>query len=478
MIRRSAIAVLPVEDLNLVSKNVLSHKPDDRGSASKIGIASVVLSGILVRVLCFRLAAHGYDSYALREWTWALVQNPLRDFYALNLEVPPDHLPGDLWILYLIGKLTGWLVPSPNYYSESYIIVLKIVPTVVDVLMTVVLFAIARRIVVERLALLIALAYALNPASIVITGIWGQWDSLSLLLALAAIGSLLSGRLTASMVFLTIACLVKPQFGLLLPPMGAYWLRSIWPSGRRFSVRTMARIVRGQWRPLVVSIAAMLSTVLAVCLPFGVSISGRFTQWSIMDRVRFSLDRYNATTLGANNMWILPIGRGGPPGDDHAVIGWLTFQALGTLLLLACVGIAVWMVLNMPRPEEALVWSSTFVMMSAFLFSTRMHERYLFPVVVFSLLLCAFRMRYVLLAAGVSFAVFANVYLSLTWGWGDGNTDLPPISALDRDFVPQTLAVITIGLFLWLVVSGASAVREARTPSGSLRGYTAFARSP
>jgi len=79
-----------------------------------------------------------------------------------------------------------------------------------------------------------------------------------------------------------------------------------------------------------------------------------------------------------------------------------------------------------------------------------MHERYLFPVVVLSLALFCFGPRYLPVAAGSGLAVFANVFLSLTWGWDDGTNDLPPIPALDRDIVPRALAVMTLLLFAFM----------------------------
>jgi hypothetical protein len=98
-------------------------------------------------------------------------------------------------------------------------------------------------------------------------------------------------------------------------------------------------------------------------------------------------------------------------------------------------------------------------MMASFLFSTRMHERYMFPVVGLSLVLCVFCARYWSLALVATLAVFANVYLSLTWGWGNGQTDLPPIPMLDRDLVPRVLSLATMVMLAVLATYGCRTVR-------------------
>lgn len=415
---------------------------------------AICIAGVVARLSVFGAGVHGYDSYALREWTWALVQHPISSFYGLDLEVAPDHLPGDLWILYALGRLTWWVSPGFNFYDVSYLHVLKAVPLIADMGIVVLLFLMARPRLGERGALLVAAAYALNPASIVITGVWGQWDPLSLLVALAAVQALLSRRITLAMVLLTLACLIKPQFGFLVPIFALAWLRSVWPADASDHIAGMQQAMSRYWRTIVRTIGAMLGTVMLVCVPFGVSVTGAFTGWSIVQRLAFALDRYQATTLGANNLWMLPIGRGNPPWDGEVIAFGLTYQEVGTLLVVVCLVAACVLVVRIPDPAEGIIWSATFMMLAAFLFSTRMHERYMFPVVGLSLALCITGSRYWPVALGASIAVFTNVYLSLTWGWGNGHTDLAPLPMLDRDIVPRLLSLGTLVLFAILVSYG------------------------
>jgi poly(A) polymerase len=49
------------------------------------------------------LGPFGYDPDALSEWTRHLVSAPLARFYTADLNVPPDHFPGDLSLLRLLG---------------------------------------------------------------------------------------------------------------------------------------------------------------------------------------------------------------------------------------------------------------------------------------------------------------------------------------------------------------------------------------
>ena len=70
----------------------------------------------------------------MAEWTWALVTHGRRAFYAVPLEVAPDHLPGDLWILSLLGVPIHAIANSYNFYDQSFSIVLKVIAIINEIL--------------------------------------------------------------------------------------------------------------------------------------------------------------------------------------------------------------------------------------------------------------------------------------------------------------------------------------------------------
>ena len=61
--------------------------------------------GLAVRLALLPVGAYGYDLTLMQSWAERLVTRPLVRFYASPEVV--DHLPGDLWLLWLLGR--GWI---------------------------------------------------------------------------------------------------------------------------------------------------------------------------------------------------------------------------------------------------------------------------------------------------------------------------------------------------------------------------------
>ena len=394
-------------------------------------IVSLVL---LARLPFFGMAAHRYDAYGMAEWTWALAERGPTRFYDLALEVAPDHLPGDLWILWLMGAPLHALDPGFDFYAHPYTLMLKTVALLADLAIALGLLAIGCKLGKPTLGTGLAVAFALNPAAIIISAVWGQWDALSVAAIVVALYALLGGRWTLAAVCAVFACLVKPQLGIILPGMLIYLSRTSlvgfvwrdWP-----------------WRKLLAAAAAGVATFYALCLPFGVSLFGLFTAWSIGDRLAFAADRYQSTTLGAFNLWLLPIGREVAPLDSDYLVGSLTYREVSICLLVLACGIAWWGAGRLPDPRAALLWSSVVTTLGVFLFATRVHERYLFPAMALSFLLVLVQRRAWWIPAALSLTLFLSVWSSLAWEWVPGGTTF----GVSRDLIVRVLALVNLLAF-------------------------------
>jgi hypothetical protein len=130
---------------------------------------------------------------------------------------------------------------------------------------------------------------------------------------------------------------------------------------------------------------------------------------------------YPNTTLGAANVWMLPLDSLERARDD--VGGWLgvTPQRWGVLLLAAALVYIVVTVMTRLRRTGGLVaacWASAAVALASFMLPTRVHERYVLPVLGLLLLLAAVRVADRLLAIAfwvVSGCLTVNMGLVI-WG--------------------------------------------------------------
>ena len=180
------------------------------------------------------------------------------------------------------------------------------VPAVSDVAVALLVFALARRYHSDESAVRAAAWYYLNPAVLFVTAVWGQWDALSLGVLLAGV-YLISRRdwtwVVSSPLFVW-AVLIKPQLavpGLIFLSLLLLWLYD----GRPVSREQIGRMALAG----VGSVVLGLVTAVTVLKPFGVDLLWKSDGTStLIERLQEALELYPQTTLGAANVWMIPIG--------------------------------------------------------------------------------------------------------------------------------------------------------------------------
>ena len=388
----------------------LEHQ--QRSPTSLASLGWVLSSGFVLRVLLAPLfGGFGYDMDVLRNWARTLADRPLRLFY--ETAMAPDHLPGDLWILKLLVSLFHGF-GGENLDGTPFLIALKVVPAIGDMLVGLAIFIIVSWYRADSLALRATVFYIFNPATVFLTSVWGQWDSVSLALVLFAFVLMLrQDRLwIAAAPLLAWAVVIKPPLaaiGLLL---------CVFPISRL--LRTGGPVSH-RLRTIAVQFASSallgLGTVLAIILPFHVGLPGMDAQWSLADRMSVALDLYPHTTLGAFNIWMIPIGSLERVSDlDNR---WLSISAHRWAMLLFLLSIAFIAIQIAQRArnqpvQEVVGWGALAVSLAIFMAPTRVHERYLFPAIAFVILYAALRgfpRQLVVLASALSLTFFLNLVM-------------------------------------------------------------------
>lgn len=376
----------------------------------------VLLSvGFLLRVLLAPwFAGFGYDMDVVRNWVWHLVNEPLDQFYALA--DAPDHLPGDLWFFLALGHAFTWL-GGENIYGDVFLPLIKLIPTLADLAVGLLLFAIVRDVGSDLAGRRAALWYLLNPATIFLTAVWGQWDSLSFALFLLGVLLLLRTHRwwLAPMPFFAWAVLIKPPLLVLVACMLLVPLSAVWRAGAS-RISRFAQMLGN----LLAAGAVSVLTVTLLSLPFDVGLFGVLTRWSLVERAQIALNFYEYRVLSAFNLWMAPQGTLERYEDTVAGPLVISFYLWGLIMVtVALVGIAysVWKLWNRVSVVTLAVWAGTAAGMALFLFPTRVHERYLFPAMVLAILLVAlheFRPPWRGIALWMSGLYFVNLLLVYT----------------------------------------------------------------
>ena len=456
----------------------IGESDPDRAEPSRTGFGDAA-GGILVLLafgLAFRLiiaylipgSGFKVDLVSFQFWASNLAHDGLYGFY--DRDFFHDYTPGYLYVLWLVGGV-GNLIGGVGD-------LIKIPPILGDLALGYLVWSMVRELGgSERAARIGALIVILNPVSWFDSVVWGQVDSVGVVVLLLALRELWRDRPERAAILATLAALVKPQLGILIPLVAIVVIRrAVWPDGGygaedepevRSTTTAWERRVRGPIRILTTGLAGLLTAIVA-SLPFGLSLPGlvaqifktaagypylsvnAFNPWALVSHTAADGQEQS---IALTRTWVCDATiTPSPPGElrigdwlvwswpastttcaDGVMIGAFPAVLVGSVLFVVAAAIVVWLVAR--RPDRLTMLVGLAVLALAFFdLPTRVHERYLFPLVAIGAILAAvsirWRIAYVLSAA----ATFANMYVVLTTYYPDN----PQIS--DWLGIGQTLA--------------------------------------
>jgi hypothetical protein len=268
--------------------------------------------------------------------------------------VPVDVCPpGELYLLWFSGWIARILEPG----ADGFRVIVETPPLIADFLIGLTLYFAGWREGRAVRAMLVMLLFALNPALIFDTVVWGQSDSIVALPMLAAALLILAGRHRLGWSAAAIAILAKPQAAAIAIPLGLWTLLD-------------AGIAECGW-----SAAAFAGTFAVGILPYQIGHSGNF----IVNVYKEMGARFSDASVGAFNFMALVGGMGAPDADKTLGV---SYRALGLSLTAAVYVISLYLVWRARSSRSAML--ATFVaLFGFFMFAPRIHERYLYYPIVF-----------------------------------------------------------------------------------------------
>ncbi len=428
-----------------------------QGSAAW-ALPALLLVGLIVRLFFINNEGFKTDISTYDAWAIALARHGFGSFYSTIGFA--DYPPGYFYILAAIGHVWQVLFAAhdPGYAVLRDLV--KLPAILADLGVGALLYAIVRRFAGTAYALGAAALYLLNPATIYISALWGQVDSVAGGFALLAIYCLLrSGDshaaqtrwIVGAWVAFAYSLLIKPQAAVLLPLIVAFAF--VDPQRRR------ARLT-------ATGIGIVASLVLALLLsePFHRSNPVAAMAW-LFNLYQYGSSVYPYNSVNAFNLWAL---RGTLWMPDSQSIVLLPQYVWGILLVVAALALVVWRYLQ-DRTPQALLEGCAIATLAFFALATRMHERYLFNGLVFTIACIPFARRYLWGAVALSAVLFANLiyglqYLHVMTSGGAG------VNAQNLWGIWTTLfSLVAVGTFfvlgyLFLGTGDAAAARAAPVP--------------
>jgi len=314
-----------------------------RGRA--VVVILVLLASLVLRMLLFRIQGCYGDLDTFSSWYNSAAVNGLSAFYDKTGFC--DYPPFNIYLFWIFGNLSHAIGP------DSLPFLIKLPANLFDLATAYLIFRLLSQRFSFKVSLAVMALYAFNPATIFDLAVWGQMDSVYTFFMVASLYSALRSKYELSGGLFALAILTKPQSIVLLPVLAYLILRN------------------GGWKRALSSAAAFGAMVFLVILPFNWDSPIAF----LVDRYTAGLNLYPFNSAHAYNFWAL-LGFWEP--DTVPRLG-LTYQQWGILALVTFVAFVMWQLHRRYEPRSA-IFAVFLIMFGFFMLMTRMHERYLFPV--------------------------------------------------------------------------------------------------
>lgn len=325
------------------------------------------------------------DTACFAAWADRIFQTGPHGFY--SPDVFTDYPPGYMYLLYPAGALRSLL--RIEYYSAAHLILLKLPPILCDLVCGFLLYHESKSRFSDGRPVLFCAAYLFNPVIILNSSVWGQADSVYTLLLVIMCLTLVRKRALSACVSFCLGLLIKPQMLLFAPVLFAGVLQRIFTNG--FTGRKL-------FREIGCILAGSLPALLLV-LPFGLR--------NVLSQYISTVGSYPYAAVNACNFWGM-LGLNWV-SQDNTFLG-LPYRFFGWAAILAAVLATLFLSLRRKKSSEGLPLLAAFLMTTVYIFSVRMHERYLYPAVVLLLLACIYTptKRLLLCYSGFSLLHFYN----------------------------------------------------------------------
>lgn len=321
-------------------------------------LLTLIIFGI--RVGLFSLPSFQIDMNDWMAWSSKLVQIGPSNFYSQSYF--SDYFPGYLYILWLSGSIFKLLSIPIN--SQVFEIFIKGITTLFDAGTAYFIFKICSNYA-KKWRYIAPLLYLVNPASIFNSSVWGQIDGVFTFFLIFSSYLLLEKKdIFKSSFFSSIGVLIKPQSLALFP----IWL--IW-SFKNF-----------QRKEFLKSLGLGIAIFILLFFPFFPNnpIAG------ILGLAVTSQDVYKYTSVFAFNFWSL-VGWWRPDGTTYI----LSYKIWGIILFSMSMLLIIIPFFRRKIKSEQYYFAAALSFFSFFILLTRIHERYLFPFLIFILITAAIK---------------------------------------------------------------------------------------
>lgn len=398
---------------------------------------------IIKVIFAVNFDAYSTDMSCFKVWSEMIYENGIGKFY--YVDEGNGYPPGYMFVLWLMAVIRHIFGIDVNSGTSELLI--KSFPMLCDLGAGVIIYLMAKKRFSEGVSLALCAIYVLNPMVIADTSIWGQVDGVFTLLVLLTCWLCMEQKRIPAYFVFCLGALMKFQTIMYAPILIFTIIEQVFVHD--FSVKKMLRDLAGG--------LGAIASMFIFAIPFGLDV--------VIPKYVNSLALFEYCTVNAYNFWAI-LGRNWVAQTTKFL--FIESQTWGTIAIVVSVLLSAFVFFRMKEDKSKYFLSMAVLISFVYMFSVRMHERYLFPGIV--LVLLGFILRpckeLFWVFVGFSIAHFVNIY-HVYYYWMELGTTGP------EGYTIGVVAVVTLfmtGYLLYACLRNAEIVYEPPILQPSIRG--------
>lgn len=397
----------------------------------------IIILGTVSRI--FFIGKYGYstDMSCFKAWAENLYAHGLSNFY--TLDIFKDYPPGYMYVLYILGAIKNCL----SLNSFEFTCLIKLPAVITDIICAILIYKLAYKKLNHNLAFVLSLSYVLNPAIVFDSAVWGQVDSVYMLFIFLAIYCITEKKYLYGFISFAIGVLIKPQ-GFIFAPVFLYAIYEIL-SVNKFNKKSVYLVFQ--------YILCSGLIFFALIIPF----TKNFDFMPVINQYIETFKSYPYATMNAFNSFM------------YANLNWFdisnpkfsVFFSIAEFVLITLITLFVFWFLAKSKSKSKYFFSAALLNILVYVFTFKMHERYIFPVIILLLATYIYHnsKKDLLLYAGFSITFFINCFNAYYEWMQNHNTQI--FSTLAQVF---SVANVILALIAIYVAKNVNIYDEQKSP--------------
>ena len=299
-------------------------------------------------------------------WGKLAYENGFSQFYGGDSFT--DYPPGYIYVLTALEGIRRFVFHGT--YSNAVTLLFKLPAILCDLIAAYFIYFLGKKHHHPLSGLFGMAIYLINPTVFFDSAVWGQIDSIYTLLLVLACYFISEKRFFATYLLFTIGVLTKPQMLMAGPIVVIALWRNVY-----LPVRGDKNALKKVLMKHIVLWLSCLCIFLLLIAPFGIQ--------KTIDQYLSTLSSYPMASVNACNIWSL-FGQN-MLSQDTTFLG-ISFAQYGTCFILLTVCLSFYSLYKMQDCKHSYFGVCAFIYISIFVFSVRMHERYIYPALIFLLI--------------------------------------------------------------------------------------------